>query len=185
MKKLVALLAGALAIVTVGAMPAHAGTGTYDANTGIVTIVNGPDDPFGSSYEGTSTVPVEDGTVVSFQWKSDDVSCGGGVPRLFIQGGAYNTFDGNPDACGTDAGDGWSTVTETLSGFSGTVGHFGLVNDNPSNKGTVQFRNVTVDGVSLLPPLAPQNKDQCKDGGWQNGAYKNQGECVSRFAKTK
>ena len=37
---------------------------------------------------------------------------------------------------------------------------------------------------SLTQPvrLAPTNKDQCKNGGWQ-GFFKNQGECVSSFQR--
>ena len=36
----------------------------------------------------------------------------------------------------------------------------------------------------------PGTKDDCKDGGWQNftcspGPFKNQGQCVSYFAKSK
>ena len=75
----------------------------------------------------------------------------------------------------------------TISGIAdGTAGHTGLVNDNPSDLGTIEFRNVTINGVSLLPPRAPQNKDECKDGGWKIGDnYKNQGDCVSSFAKKK
>ncbi len=32
--------------------------------------------------------------------------------------------------------------------------------------------------------LGPTNKDECKNGGWE-GIYKNQGQCVSSFAKNK
>ena len=32
--------------------------------------------------------------------------------------------------------------------------------------------------------LGPTHKDECKNGGWE-GIYKNQGQCVSSFAKNK
>lgn len=187
MKKILFVLVAAGLLFGLASSNAQAAPGTYDPNTGIVTVVNSETDVAGSSYEGTSTAPVANGSVVSFEWRSTDVNCGGGVPRVFIQAGAYNTFDGNPNQCGGTAdADGWRTVTGTVSGIvDGQVGHFGLVNDNPSDRGTIQFRNVTVDGVSLLPPLAPQNKDECKNGGWRNGSYRNQGECVSHFARSK
>lgn len=184
MKKLLAVF-GLAGLLFGLAADARANTSSYDPNTGIVTVVN-DEGGAGASYEiESSTVPANNGDTLSFQWRSEDVACGGGVPRVFLQGGAYNSFDGNPGACGTDPdADGWRTVTATISGITdGTAGHIGLVNDNPSDLGTVQFRNVTVNGVSLLPSMAPQNKEQCKNGGWQNGAYRNQGECVSSFAK--
>ena len=145
----------------------------------------------GGSYEiGNSTVPANNGDTLSFEYRTSDVACAGGVPHVFIQGGAYNTFDADPARPGRAApiatDDGWFTVNGTIAGITnGTAGHVGLVNDNPVDPGTIEFRNVTINGVSLLPPLAPQNKDQCKNGGWQNGNYRNQGECVSFFARNK
>lgn len=182
MKKLIAVLVAALGLMALGAVSAQAANnGTYDPNTGIVTVT------VGNSYEGTSTVPVANGDIVSFQYQlSPGATCGGGAPRVFVQGGAYNTFDLNPNQCGTLGPDGWYTVTGTVSGVTnGTVGQFGLVYDFGLADSVASFRNVTVNGVSLLPPLAPQNKDECKNGGWRNGSYENQGECVSHFARTK
>jgi hypothetical protein len=189
MKKFILLIATALGLVVLSGGIAHALPGTFDADTGVVTVVNEAGE--GGSYEiADSTVPAANGDTLSFEYRTSDVACAGGVPRVFIQGGAYNTFDADPagpGACGTDAdGDGWFTVTGTITGITdGTAGHTGLVNDNPADPGTIEFRNVTINGVSLLPAVAPQNKDQCKDGGWMNGPYKNQGECVSSFAKNK
>ena len=178
---LVAVLASA-AVAVAATAPWTAGPGTSYSN-GVVTLNNagGP----GTSYETSNLdVPVENGDTISFEYRTSDVSCGGGVPRVFLQGGAYNTFDGNPDQCGTDAdGDGWSTVTGTVSGIAdGTAGHTGIVNDNPSDTGTIQVRNLVIGGVAVLPP---GNAGACKNGGWQLGGYKNQGQCVSSFAKAK
>jgi len=47
-------------------------------------------------------------------------------------------------------------------------------------------------GVALADHSPPPNNknddkhylmDQCKNGGWQDMGYKNQGQCVSHFAK--
>lgn len=186
-KHLGGLVVALLAILLTGSAAGAAG-GTFDPATGIVTVTN--TGGAGASYEFVSTVHVENGDIVSFEWRSTDVSCGGGVPRMFVQGGRYNTFDADPagvGACGTDTnGDGWFTVTGTVTGVvNGDAGLVGLVNDNPADLGTIQFRNVTIDGVSLLPEPqpAPHPKDQCKDGGWQALGYRNQGACVSHFAR--
>ncbi len=146
----------------------------------------------GTSYENTNLeVPVANGGTISFQWRSDDVTCAGGVPRVFIQGGAYNTFDADPagpGACGTapDA-DGWRTVTGTVSGITnGTAGHTGIVNDNPADPGTIQVRNLIIAGTPVpLGVDSPTSADQCKKDGWKSyGVFKNQGDCVS-FVSTK
>jgi len=166
---------------------ANPGT-TYDPATGVVTLVNSG---AGTSYETPNLdVPVANGDTISFEWRSSDVACAGGVPRVFIQGGAYNTFDqdpAGPGACGTAAdADGWRTVTGTVSGIvDGIAGYTGIVNDNPADPGTIQVRNLVINGVSVLPSNAPTSKDACKNGGWKNGPYKNQGQCVSTFAKAK
>ena len=115
-----------------------------------------------------------------------DVTCAGGVPRVFIQGGAYNTFDADPagpGACGTapDA-DGWRTVTGTVTGIvDGNAGYTGIVNDNPSDPGTIEVRNLIINGVAVLPPTSA---DQCKKDGWKDYGtmFKNQGDCVSFVA---
>jgi hypothetical protein len=191
MKKLITALALSAIALTVAAGSAHAAGGTYDPTTGVVTVNN--TGGLGASYENeSSTVPAANGDTLSFEYRTTDVTCAGGTPRVFIQAGEYNTFDADPagpGACGTDAdGDGWFTVTGTISGITdGVAGHIGLVNDNPADPGTIEFRNVTIDGVSLLPamaPAAPQNKEQCRNGGWQHGGYRNQGACVSAFARS-
>ena len=175
-----ALLSVAAIAVAASGWIANPGSSYSD---GVVTLANSGG--AGTSYENPNLdVPVEDGDTISFQWRSEDVNCGGGVPRVFIQAGAYNTFDGNPDACGTapDA-DGWRTVTATISGVTaGPAGHTGIVNDNPSDTGTIQVRNLVINGVSVLPI---SNAEGCKKDGWKADGYKNQGQCVSSFAKAK
>jgi hypothetical protein len=177
MKKFLGSLAVAAGLVVLGASGAQAAPGTFDPDTGIVTVVN---DGIGSSYEFTSVLPVHNGDTITFEYRTDDVACAGGVPRVFIQGGAYNTFDADPagpGACGTDTdGDGWYTVTGTISGITdGAAGLVGFVNDNPADPGTIEFRNLEINGNDLLP-ASP--KDACRNGGWEDGGYRNQGQCI-------
>ena len=144
--------------------------------------------PAGTSYENPDLdVAVEEGDTISFEWRSGDVACAGGVPRVFIQGGAFNTFDGDPageEACGTDAdGDGWFTVSQELTGIAdGTAGHTGIVNDNPSDPGTIEVRNLVIAGVAVLPVTSAR---QCKKGGWRKLGYRNQGQCVRDFVRSR
>ena len=157
-------------------------------NDGVVTLVN---DGAGSSYENQDLdIAVENGDTISFEYRTTDVTCAGGTPRVFIQGGDYNTFDqdpAGPGACGTDSdGDGWYTVTGTISGIEdGEAGYTGIVNDNPSDQGTIQVRNLVIAGERVFLGSAPRNAEECRNGGWQGGDYKNQGECVSSFNKNK
>ena len=191
MKKLLGGLIVVFAALTLTASGATAAS-TFDPDTGVVTVTN---DGTGASYEiADSPVAVENGDTLTFEYRTADVTCAGGTPRVFIQGGAYNTFDADPagpGACGTDTdGDGWFTVTGTVSGVTdGTAGHVGLVNDNPADPGTVEFRNVTIDGASVLPPATPAEeedaKEACKNGGWREQGYRNQGACVSSANHTR
>lgn len=174
------------------AAPAGAQTGGWVANPG--TTVNGGvvtldsrGQPTGTSYENPNlNVAVENGDTISFEYMGP---CGGGAPRVFIQGGAFNTFDPDPNntACGTDTdGDGWFTVTQTISGITdGTAGHTGIVNDNIANPSVVQVRNLVIGGVPVSLSNGPANADQCKNGGWQAGGFRNQGECVSSFKSNR
>ena len=173
------------------ALPATAQTvnpGTT-VNGGVVTL-DSRGQSGGTSYEIPNlSLAVENGDVISFEYKGP---CGGGAPRVFIQGGAYNTFDQDPNgsACGTDAdGDGWFTVTQTITGItSGAAGQVGIVNDNTANPSVIQVRNLTIDGqrINLTTGQAGlANADQCKGEGWRTAGFRNQGECVSSFKSNR
>jgi hypothetical protein len=119
---------------------------------------NVPDNAAGISSEfSPAGVDVANGDVLSFEYRlGEGQSCAGGVPRVFIQGGAYNTFDVDPAgplACGTDTdGDGWSTVTQTLSGITaGPIGLVAYVNDQTANPGKIEYRALTLNNVDLNP----------------------------------
>jgi hypothetical protein len=154
-------------------------------NGGVVTL-DSRGQPTGTSFENPNlNVAVQNGDTISFEYMGP---CGGGAPRVFIQGGAFNTFDPDPNgtACGTDTdGDGFFTVTQTISGITnGTAGQTGIVNDNVANPSVVQVRNLIIGGVRVNlsnGPAAPTNAEQCKNGGFKAGGFKNQGECVSSF----
>ena len=93
----------AVAAVATGWAPTDSGT-TY--SNGVVTLDSrGQAD--GTSYENAALdVQVANGDKITFEYRGP---CGGGAPRVFIQGGAYNTFDQDPNgttsepACGTRA----------------------------------------------------------------------------------
>ena len=141
----------------------------------------------GTSFENPNLqLQVKNGDVISFEFQGP---CGGGAPRVFIQGGAFNTFDQDPNggACGTDAdGDGFFTVTQTISGITaGPAGNVGIVNDNISNPSVVLVRNLIIGGTPVLLAPAPRNAEQCKNGGFAAGGFRNQGQCVSSFNRNK
>jgi hypothetical protein len=165
---------------TAGFTPTDSGT---TVNGGVITLDSrGQSD--GTSLENQNVnIAVKNGDTISFEYKGP---CGGGAPRIFIQGGAFNTFDQDPNgsACGTDTdGDGFFTVTQTISGITaGTAGYVGIVNDNIANPSVVMIRNVTIAGVSIF---APATADQCKNGGFKAGGFRNQGECVSSFRSNR
>jgi hypothetical protein len=187
------LLMGGTALAASSPWTANPGS-SYD--DGVVTLTNSGG--AGTSYENANLdVPVVNGDKLSFEYSSTDVTCGGGTPRVFIQGGAFNTFDQDPNnvtdepACGVAIGDGWFRVTTTVTGIvDGTAGHTGIVNDNPADLGTVLVRNLVIGGQTVRlgneePSTGPASKSECKHGGWRTGPYRNQGQCVSHFAKAR
>ena len=168
---------------TTGFVPSDSGTTV----SGGVVILDSRGQSDGTSLENQNlNVAVENGDTISFEYSGP---CGGGAPRVFIQGGAFNTFDQDPNggACGTDSdGDGFFTVTQTISGITnGTAGHVGIVNDNISNPSVIRVRNLVIGGVTVNLSPAPQNAEQCKNGGYVAGGFRNQGQCVSSFKSNR
>lgn len=50
--------------------------------------------------------------------------------------------------------------------------------------GTGPIHGFAVDGYAVsFTPLRPTNKDQCKNGGWKNFGFNNQGQCI-QFVNT-
>ena len=183
-----ALVASSVLLVST---PAFAQTG-WVANPGTtvsggVVTLDSNGQPSGTSFENANLdVAVENGDTISFDYMGP---CSGGAPRVFIQGGAYNTWDQDPmvGSCGTDAdNDGWWTVTQTVSGITnGTAGHTGIVNDQIASPSVIQVRNLVIGGVAVNLAPAPTSAEQCKNGGWQAGGFRNQGQCVSSFRSNR
>jgi hypothetical protein len=75
------------------------------------------------------------------------------------------------------------TVTSGTGALAGTTGEIVLTgtSQGPGAVGDV----FTMTGTLTTPPAVPTDKDQCKNGGWQNLAddqgepFPNQGQCVS------
>ena len=173
----------AVAAVAPGWAPTDSGT-TY--SNGVVTL-NSHGQADGTSYENAALdVQVANGDKITFEYRGP---CGGGAPRVFIQGGAYNTFDQDPNgttsepACGTDPdGDGWFRVSTTVQSIQdGVAGYTGIVSDNISNPSVIEVRNLTIGGTAVSLAAAPTSKEQCKQGGYRAGGFENQGQCVSSF----
>lgn len=186
----VRIMVASVAALLLLTAPASASTWIANAgasqSNGVVTL----DNTFGAtSYENPSLdIGVVNGEAISFEYRvtaGASTLCAGGTPRVFVQGGAYNTHDGQggEGTCASRTvalGDGWYRVTGTLSGVApGVAGHVGLVNDNASNVRTIEIRNLTIAGVTVFVP----SKDACKGGGWLSGGHRNLGQCVSALAK--
>lgn len=131
----------------------------------------------GTSYESPMIeAVVANGDKVSFEYQGD---CGGGAPRVFIQGGVYNTADAEPNdandpeyACGTAIGGGWYRVTGTVTNATaGPAGYVGIVNDNTSDPRLINVRNLIVAGVdvSLGADEGPAGDDSTDGTNGTNG----------------
>ena len=122
------------------------GTATRDSAANTVTVT-GQVGSAGSSLECQTSIAVTGGTsTVSFDYALTGGTCGGGVPRLFVQIGSdhFNTFDSN-----TTCSDQGSTGTISyVIPVSGTVTTVGFVYDRDDN-GSVVYSNATVGGVVL------------------------------------
>lgn len=148
-----------------------ANAGTSVGEDGVVTLDStaGP-----TSYENLDLdVEVANGDLITFEYRG---ACTGGAPRVFVQGGAYNTWDDSPmaDSCGSDTdGDGWWLVSTEVNGISdGTAGYTGIVNDNTANPTVIEVRNLTIgdEDIRLVAKTAASTKA-------------NHGQCVKTAAK--
>ncbi len=169
------LLFGGAAVADVPADGWVAMPGTTVTDEGYVSL-DASGTTAGTSYENSSlAVAVENGDTITFEYMG---LCSAGAPRVFIQCGAYNTWDADPagvGACGTDIdGDGWYTVTGTVAGIvDGTAGYTGIVNDNIANEDPILVRSLTIAGVEI-------ELTEHEHGGEGNGPRAdNHGACVS------
>jgi hypothetical protein len=121
------------------------------------------------------TVTPPTGTaVVGHQYCVTATEAGGQAPGTFefsvttangdviASGAVPQDANGQAQFCFTSTTAGTFTITATARASG--------VGDRPSGTASVTFVGV------------PTDKDQCKNGGWQNfGIFKNQGDCVSFF----
>ncbi len=124
--------------------------------------------------------PYENGVVTPGSWQSWDVAAGQFWSSRSFSDGTCTVVAGSGGApFYTLAGLQAMCPNAQVTGFGVNIG-----SNNPSynvETDLVDFNGTTYDFE--LNTVAT-NKDQCKDGGWQNfnppaGPYKNQGQCVS------
>lgn len=147
-----------------------------------------------TSYENQNLqVAVKNGDTITFEYSG---TCTAGAPRVFIQGGAYNTWDADPmgASCGTDTdGDGWPNVTGTVAGITeGMAGSTGIVNDWSAN-GVIQVRDLTIAGTAIelarkAEETAPKNHGQCVKAAAKGGEERSKvakSDCGKKDKKAK
>lgn len=120
-----------------------------------------------------------------------DGSCGAGAPRFNV-----NLLDGQTIFLGCIHGDNvlgnvTFTAGNTYGGVlfptGGTVTSIELVQDE---QGDTTLSNITVNGQTVTASQAAM-KELCKNGGWEtmhhaeHHSFKNQGQCVSHFARMR
>ena len=179
-----ALLFSGAAIAAEPAEGWTANPGTTVTDEGVVLDASGT--TAGTSYEHTDlAVAVANGDTISFDYQG---LCTAGAPRVFIQGGAYNTWDADPmgASCGTDAdGDGWFTVTGTVTGIvDGTAGATGIVNDNIANPDSITVRSLTIAGTAVELVADETTEPVARNHGKCVSAAKKGGEERSAVAKS-
>jgi hypothetical protein len=135
-----------------------------------------------NGVEGMSTT----GLTLSF-----DVNgyCGAGAPRfnVYLSDGStvfLGCIYGDPESDGSVSFTAGQTYGGVLFPEGATITGIDIVQDE---QGSTTLSNVMVNGQQVLASTNTL-KDQCKNGGWMSftsdpGPFKNQGQCVSYFAK--
>jgi hypothetical protein len=155
-----------------------------------------------SSLEGQSVTNL---TELNFEYENGG-HCGGGAPRFNVVVDGNVHFLGCNGGTQTDLSNGWTRVTFgstelTNAGITtGTLDNLYIIFDEGTDTptggtigtaGTVHIDNVSVNGyvvgspsVKVTNQLKNANKDTCKKDGWEDySVFKNQGQCVSYFAR--
>ncbi|MCE0488427.1 hypothetical protein [Ornithinimicrobium sediminis] len=110
-----------------------------------------------------------------------------------VETGVWQTFESIGDTGGwwkTGDGPTFTSFAEQIEGFEDSVITSISVNQGSGNPGLMTYTDwVEVNGERFdFEPLV-LTKDDCKDGGWETnfdvGQYKNQGQCVSEFARAE
>jgi hypothetical protein len=130
-----------------------------------------------AGVEGLSTT----GLTLSFDV---DGYCGAGAPRfnVYLENGDVvflGCIHGDADADGHVSFTAGNTYGGVLFPEGETVSMIQIIQDE---EGQTTLSNIMVNGMeAVADPQAA--KDQCKNGGWESLGYKNQGQCVSAYAK--
>jgi hypothetical protein len=197
-----AVVAATAAPVTTG----YSGFGGTTFSNGQATLVSNATTPFsGISFGVASGTTVSDLQSLSAVLVS--AQCGGGSPRfqvrtaegtIFVYLGTAPSFTtcsagdtGNLLASGdlrVDTSQVGGTFYDTWANALALVGDelvtsLSFVADSGwaiAGGQTVVVDSITINGV--VYDFGPQSAEDCKDGGWEAGGFKNQGDCVSFFA---
>jgi hypothetical protein len=156
-------------------------------------------------YEPYQTGPAD--TVTEDNWQTWD-TLSGTAQWWLTNSAARNTANVNDNATNPCPQENPCTLAELLAAYPNiginenefTVGEqtysFAMVGFKAGSGWSVPFTGnvdnlmigtldnvVTYDFEADAP--APTNKEQCKNDGWRNGDFKNQGECVSSFTRNE
>lgn len=99
-------------------------------------------------------------------------------------GTVYGNVDGKTDAASWDG----ENFSVTIDMSTDTPGSYCFVLNPKEDVGDTNLRatrTFVLEAPVVEPPAPtdPENKNQCKKGGWEDFGFKNQGQCV-RFAET-
>ena len=197
MKKILVAATAACALVFAATAAAALQPGVYDpGNTGCVTATythgvlhlakNCP-----TSTNAAAGADITGFTGQTFQSASFTLAsasqCQGGSPRFDVVAGGTTYFLGCNNVTPTINSDGSATYTFTpqsltAAGMPVPTGSISAVDVLVDVQGTADLTRITFNGM-LEKPVQPMV--QCKHGGWKDGHWKNQGQCVSHFAKAK
>jgi hypothetical protein len=151
--------------------------------------------------------PVSNLTELNYDYRAGE-HCGAGAPRFNLQlnqTGTQNAFLGCVAAPQTNLGNGWVHVEYNAAQIAAAVVSaggspastlydlyiiFDEGTDTPAGgtigtAGTIHIDNISVNGQVVGDPTSPVNKDQCKNGGFQNFTdnsglpFRNQGQCIA------
>jgi len=197
MKKILVAATAACALVFAATAAAALQPGVYDpGNTGCVTATythgvlhlakNCP-----TSTNAAAGADITGFTGQTFQSASFTLAsasqCQGGSPRFDVVAGGTTYFLGCNNVTPTINSDGSATYTFTPQSLTAAAmpvptGSISAVDVLVDVQGTADLTRITFNGM-LEKPVQPMV--QCKHGGWKDGHWKNQGQCVSHFAKAK
>jgi len=179
------VLAAALVLASISyALAGHNGAVvTTDVNVCVPTTISATiADPAGTHKVANMFLTVDDGSSV----QSENIPTDGTSAEISV--GPFNAdttvfwnvFGGGERSYDQPLwnGFGGATFSADISAYAASVGSFAWV------IGGVDDPNPFVNWNEVqVPACAPETKDECKNGGWADFGFKNQGQCI-RFVNT-